>query len=215
MQRLDKLFLKSYYLSGISVIEQLIYLVTLTLRLTCFKKNPSWAMTIIFCCYSCRSTINKYGPSGGFRGGRRGRSPPPLKSAKKKKKCSNFAIFPFLVVKNAKFSWLASLANVIYNIIIDILVLKNSVNNTFSYILPSFYTGEGNFDMKMQDLWAKIAKFHELPRGFAHLWITVWFWSGFGPHADPRPRLENTTDGERESRNGGVFSGSCVDVLGV
>ena len=42
----------------------------------------------------------------------------------------------------------------LYNIIIDILLLKNLENNTFSYILPSFYTGEGNFDMKMQDLWA-------------------------------------------------------------
>ena len=78
--------------------------------------------------------------------------PLPLKSAKKKKKCSNFAIFPYLVVKNANFSSLRSPA--LLNIIIDILLLKNLENNTCSYILPSFYTGEGNSDVKMQDFWA-------------------------------------------------------------
>ena len=44
-----------------------------------------------------------------------------------------------------------------FNIIINITLLKNLENNACSYILSSFYmaatvgTGEGNFDMKMQD----------------------------------------------------------------
>ena len=43
----------------------------------------------------------------------------------------------------------------LFNIILNIIaLLKNLQNNTCSYILSSFYmvaTGEGNFDMKMQD----------------------------------------------------------------
>ena len=42
----------------------------------------------------------------------------------------------------------------LFNIILNIALLKNLKNNTCSYILSSFYmvaTGEGNFDMKMQD----------------------------------------------------------------
>ena len=44
----------------------------------------------------------------------------------------------------------------LFNIILNIALLKNLENNTCSYILSSFYmvaTGEGNFDMKMQDFW--------------------------------------------------------------
>ena len=42
----------------------------------------------------------------------------------------------------------------LFNIILNIALLKNLENNTCSYILSSFYTvatGEGNFAMKMQD----------------------------------------------------------------
>ena len=45
----------------------------------------------------------------------------------------------------------------LFNIIINITLLKNLENNTCSYILSSFSmaatvaTGEGNFDKKMQD----------------------------------------------------------------
>ena len=61
----------------------------------------------------------------------------------------------------------------VFNIIINITLLENVENNTSSYILSSLYmaatvaTGEGNFDMEMQDFGAlfKIAKLHELPRG--------------------------------------------------
>ena len=44
----------------------------------------------------------------------------------------------------------------LFNIILNFALLKNLENNTCSYILSSFYmvlTGEGNFDMKMQDFW--------------------------------------------------------------
>ena len=44
----------------------------------------------------------------------------------------------------------------LFNIILNIALLKNFENNTCSYILSSFYivaTGEGNFDTKMQDFW--------------------------------------------------------------
>ena len=44
----------------------------------------------------------------------------------------------------------------LFNIIINIALLKNLENITCSYILSSFYmvaTGEDNFDMKMQDFW--------------------------------------------------------------
>ena len=111
-------------------------------------------------------------------------APPPPKIGQKKKKCSNSLFFNFLWLKMQNFlgslrsptlyniiidilllffqflvvkmqNFLGSLRSpTLYNIIIDILLLKNLENNTFSYILPSFYTGEGNFDMKMQDLWA-------------------------------------------------------------
>ena len=48
----------------------------------------------------------------------------------------------------------------LFNIIINITLLKNLENNTCSYILSSFYmaatvaTWEGNFDMKMHDFLA-------------------------------------------------------------
>ena len=48
----------------------------------------------------------------------------------------------------------------LFNIVININLLKNLENNTCSYILSSFYmaatavTGEGTFDMKMQDFGA-------------------------------------------------------------
>ena len=48
----------------------------------------------------------------------------------------------------------------LFNIIFNITLLKNCENNTCSYTLSSFYiaatvaTGEGNFDMKMQDFGA-------------------------------------------------------------
>ena len=48
----------------------------------------------------------------------------------------------------------------LFNIIINITLLKNLENYTCSYILSSFYMAatvaneEGTFDMKMQDIWA-------------------------------------------------------------
>ena len=87
-------------------------------------------------------------------------APPPPKIGKKKKRCSNFAIFPYLVVTNAKFSWLASLASVIQHYYQYYTLIKNLENITCSYILPLFYMSatvasrEGNFDMKIQDFWA-------------------------------------------------------------
>ena len=95
---------------------------------------------------------------GGFRGGRRGRSPPPPKIVPKKRKSSYFVIFPYLVVKMQNF--LGSLRSpALFNIIINITLLKNLQNNTCSYILSSFYlaatiaTGEGKFDIKIQVFW--------------------------------------------------------------
>ena len=45
-------------------------------------------------------------------------APPPPKIRKKKEtKCSNFAIYSYLVAKNAIFSWLASLASVFSTIL--------------------------------------------------------------------------------------------------
>ena len=82
-------------------------------------------------------------------------APPPLKSAKeKKKKCFNPHIW-WLKMQNF-LGPLRSLA--LFNIILNIAFLKNLENNTCSYmyILSSFYmvaTGEGTFDMKMQDFW--------------------------------------------------------------
>ena len=92
--------------------------------------------------------------SGGFRGGRKGRSPPPpLKSAKKSVLISPFPHIWRLKMQN----FLGSLrSTALFNIILNIALLKNLENNTCSYILSSFYmvaTGEGNFDMKMQDFW--------------------------------------------------------------
>ena len=55
----------------------------------------------------------------------------------------------------------------LFNLIINITLLKNLENNTCSYILSSFNmaataaAGEGNFDMKMQDF--GVAKLQELP----------------------------------------------------
>ena len=51
-------------------------------------------------------------PVADSEGGGRDVRPPKI-GKKKKKKCSNFAFSPHLEVKNAKFSWLASLASVI------------------------------------------------------------------------------------------------------
>ena len=52
---------------------------------------------------------------------------------------------------------LASLRSpALFNIILNIASIKNLENDNCSYILSSFYmvaTGEGNFDMKMQDFW--------------------------------------------------------------
>ena len=101
--------------------------------------------------------ICRLNTSGGFRGGRKGRSPPPpLKSKKKIEK--SVLISPFSHI------WWLKMQNVLgplrspvlFNIILNIALLKNLENNTCSYILSSFYmvaTGEGNFDMKMQDFW--------------------------------------------------------------
>ena len=83
-------------------------------------------------------------------------APPPLKSAKKKRKSVLISPFPhiwWLKMQN----FLGSLRSpALFNIILNIALLKNLENNTCSYILSSFYmvaTGEGNFDMKMQDFW--------------------------------------------------------------
>ena len=88
--------------------------------------------------------------------GRKGRSPPPpLKSAKKRKSVliSTFPNIWWLKMQN----FLGSLRSpALFNIILNIAILKNLENNTCSYVLSSFYmvaTGEGNFDMKMQDFW--------------------------------------------------------------
>ena len=48
-------------------------------------------------------------------------------------KCSNFAIFWYFVVKNAKLSWLASLANFIY---VFQALLNLKLYYDFSYISP-------------------------------------------------------------------------------
>ena len=81
-------------------------------------------------------------------------------------------------IKMQKKFCLASLASFIYITLLSIFItlFKNLENNTGSYILSSFYmaatvgTGEGNFDMKMQDFGAlKIAELQELPEGFAPL----------------------------------------------
>ena len=83
-------------------------------------------------------------------------APPPLKSAKKKR-CSAFTIFPYLVVKMQNF--LGTIRSpVLFNNIIDAyLTLKLRKLYVYIFILPSFYTtateatGEGKFDVKMQD----------------------------------------------------------------
>ena len=81
--------------------------------------------------------------------------PPPLKSTKKRK---SVLISPFPHISWLKMqNFLGSLRSpALINIILNIALLKNLENNTCSYILSSFYmvaTGEGNFDMKMQDFW--------------------------------------------------------------
>ena len=58
-----------------------------------------------------------------------GFSPPPPPTFGQTK-CSNFDIFSYFVAKNAKFSWLASLANFTLSIFSTLANLK------FSYILP-------------------------------------------------------------------------------
>ena len=78
--------------------------------------------------------------------------PPPPKIGKKKSVLiSPFPHIWWLKIQN----FLGSLRSPsLFNIILNIALLKNLENNICSYILSSFYMvaiGEGNFDMKMQD----------------------------------------------------------------
>ena len=95
-------------------------------------------------------------PVADSEGGGRDVRPPPPKIGKKKRKSVLISPFPniwWLKMQN----FLGSLRSpALFNIILNIALLKNLENNTCSYILSSFYmvaTGEGNFDMKMQDFW--------------------------------------------------------------
>ena len=85
--------------------------------------------------------------------GAEGTFAPSLKSAKKSVLISPFPHIWWLKMQN----FLGSLRSpALFNIILNIALLKNLENNTCSYTLSSFYmvaTGEGNFDMKMQDFW--------------------------------------------------------------
>ena len=104
--------------------------------------------------YHMRSCLLSVADSEG--GGRKGRSPPPLKSAKKKRKSVLISPFPHIWWLKMQHFLGSRRSPALFNIILNIALLKNLENNTCSYILSSFYmvaTGEGNFDMKMQDFW--------------------------------------------------------------
>ena len=79
-------------------------------------------------------------------------------SPKIRKKRKGVLISPFPHIWWLKMqNFLGSLRSpALFYIILNIALHKNLENNTCSYILSSFYmvaTGEGYFDMKMQDFW--------------------------------------------------------------
>ena len=113
---------------------------------------PPQPLETVYCFICGRLRVT----SGGFRGGRKGRSPPPPPKIGQKKESVLISPFPhiwWLKMQN----FLGSLRSpALFNIILNIALLKNLENNTCSYILSSFYMvaiEEGNFDMKMQDFW--------------------------------------------------------------
>ena len=114
--------------------------------------------------------------SGGFRGGAgRDVRPPPLKSTPKKESVLISLFFHIWWLKMQNF--LGSLRSpALFNIIINITLLKNLENNTCSYILSAFYTaatvatGEGYFDMKMQDFGALKSLYCRSFRGASSPW---------------------------------------------
>ena len=139
--------------------------------------------------------------SGGFRGGGGGganvRPPPPkIDPPKKRKSVLVLLFFHIWWLKMQDFP--CSLRSpTLFNIIINIALLKDLENNICSYNLSSFYmagtvaTGKGNFDMKIQDFRAlKSLNCRSFPGG-----------GGLRP-PDPPPGLRPGPDwGPRRSPN--------------
>ena len=98
------------------------------------------------------ATINNISVADSEGGGRDVRPPPKIGKKRQSVLISPFPHIWWLKMQN----FLGSLRSpALFNIILNIALLKN-LKNTCSYILSSFYmlaTGEGNFDMKMQDFW--------------------------------------------------------------
>ena len=68
----------------------------------------------------------------------------------------------------------------LFNIILNIALLKNLENNTCSYILSSFYmvaTGEGNFYLKIQDFWTLKSLNCRSFRGGGELYVHIYYYA--------------------------------------
>ena len=113
-------------------------------------------MTINICSSALHVTLGMiHWPAADSEEG--GETLPPLKSTKKKRNSFLISLF-FHIWWLEMQNFLCSLRSpALFNIIINIILLKNFENNTCSYILSSFYmvtTGEVNFDMKMHNFCA-------------------------------------------------------------